>query len=383
MARSYDTIVVGLGGMGSAAAYHLSSRGQRVLGLERFQLGHDRGSSHGETRIIRLAYFEGSAYVPIVQRSYRLWQDLCAISGTALIHRTGSLEMSEAGYDFVDRSHHSCVDHDLPHEMLNATEIMERFPAFRVAPKTRAIFQPDGGYLLCEDAIQVHAKLAMANGATLNTGETVIAFEQTANGGIEVRTDRARYTAGQLVLTAGPWMSQLLPQLQTLLATFVQTIAWFAPQSPELFTPAAFPVFLHFSDEGEFYGMPMHSARGVKVGGPHFGREPIDPDQAGRIPSARQIEVLQSFTARHLPQAAGVALHPTGCIYTKTPDEHFIIDRLPGAPQVLVVSPCSGHGYKFTPAIGEMIAELVVDGHTRQKIDQFSLARFGSTISAN
>ena len=383
MTRSYDTIVVGLGGMGSAAAYHLSARGQRVLGLERFQLGHDRGSSHGETRIIRLAYFEGSTYVPIVQRSYRLWQDLSALSGTALIHRTGSLEMSEPGYDFVDRSRRSCVDHDLPHEMLNAAEVMERFPAFRVAPKTRAIFQPDGGYLLCEEAIHVHAKLARENGATLNTGETVIAFEQTAGGGIEVRTDRARYTAGQLVFTAGPWMSQLLPQLQTHLATFKQTIAWFAPQSPELFTPAACPVFLHFSDEGEFYGMPMHSARGVKVGGPHFAREPIDPDQADRKPSARQIEVLQNFVARHLPQTAGVALHPTGCIYTKTPDEHFIIDRLPGAPQVLVVSPCSGHGYKFTPAIGEMIAELVVDGRTRQKIDQFSLARFGSTISAN
>ncbi len=375
----YDTIVVGLGGIGSATAYQLSKRGQRVLGLERFDIGHGQGSSHGETRIIRLAYFEGTTYVPIVSRAYRLWQELGQLIGTPLLHRTGSLEMSEPGYDFVDRSRASCLDHDLPHEILDAAEVMRRFPAFRLRPGTRAILQPDGGYVLCEEAIDAHVRLARSHGAQLQTREAVLDFRPTGHGGIEVRTDRGRYTAGNLVLTAGPWMRQLVPALHEVLATFKQTIAWFPPSQAADFLPSAMPVFIHFSDDGEFYGMPMHSARGVKVGGPHFAREPIDPDNADRTPSPPQLAALQDFMERHLPAAAGPARQPTGCIYTKTPDEHFIIDRLPGMEQVHVVSACSGHGYKFAPAIGEMIAERVITGTTRHAVEQFSLARFGVT----
>ena len=383
MGHSFDSIVVGLGGMGSAAAYHLSQRGQRVLGLERFDIGHGRGSSHGETRIIRLAYFEGSAYVPIVQRAYRLWQDLSARTGRELLVRTGSLEMSEPGYDFVDRSRQSCIDHDLPHEMLDAAEAMRRFPAFRLQPQTRCIYQPDGGYVLSEDAIRMHIALAREQGATVSTGETVRDFRTTAHGGVEVRTDKSTYTAGQLVLTAGPWMSQLVPALGETLATFKQTLGWFPPlRAAQTFEPGAFPVFIHFSDEGEYYGFPMHNARGIKIGGPHFAREPIDPDDPSREASVQQVAALEAFLVRNLPDAVGPAQTPTGCIYTKTPDEDFILDRLPGTPQVLVVSPCSGHGYKFAPAIGEIVADLVVDGRTRQQIGSFSLARFGSAIAA-
>ena len=380
MSHYFDTIVVGLGGMGSAAAYHLSKRGQRVLGLERFQIGHGQGSSHGETRIIRMAYFEGSTYVPIVRRAYQLWDDLSRTAGMPLIHRTGSLEMSEPGYDFVDRSRASCLDHELPHAMLDAADAMRRFPAFRLAPGTRAIFQPDGGYVLCEAAIDVHIALAKSHGAEVHTGETVREFRSTADGGVDVVTDRGRYSAGQLVLTAGPWMRQLVPSLHEQLATFKQTIGWFPPARAELFQPAAFPVFIHFSDDGEFYGLPMHSARGLKVGGPHFAREPIDPDVPDRIPSPRQLQALQTFVERRLPDASGQAQSPTGCIYTKTPDENFIIDRLPGAPAVVMVSACSGHGYKFAPVIGEIVAQLVVDGRTTHAIEQFSLARFDGAL---
>lgn len=376
MAQHYDTIVVGVGGMGSAVAYQLSARGQRVLGIERFELGHGRGSSHGETRIIRLAYFEGSAYVPFVRRAYQLWQDLSAKAGAPLLHRTGSLEMSERGYDFVDRSRASCVDHGLPHEMLDADEVMQRFPAFKVTPTTRAIFQPDGGYVLCEAGTHAHATLAAQNGATLKFGETVLEFQPTADGGVAVHTDRARYTAGQLVLTAGPWMGQLVPNLGENLATFKQAVAWFRPARLELFKPAAFPAFIHFSEDGEFYGLPMHSARGVKVGGPHFAREPIVPDAREREASPAQIKALRDFVGRHLPAASGPAIDTTACIYTKTPDEHFIIDRLPQLPQVVVVSACSGHGFKFAPAIGEIVSELVIDGRSKLDITPFALARF-------
>ncbi len=377
MARHYDAIVVGLGGVGTAAAYQLSRRGQRVLGIERFEIGHQQGSSHGETRIIRLAYFEGTTYVPIVRRAYRLWQELGRAAGSPILYRTGSLEMSEPGYDFVDRSRASCLDHGLAHEMLDVDAVKQRFPAFELSAGTRAIYQPDGGYVLCEAAIDAHARLARSAGADLHTGEIVLDFRATADGGVEVRTDRGRYSAGHLVLTAGPWMRQLVPALHDHLATFKQTIAWFAPFRAELFQPPTFPVFIHFGDDGEFYGLPMHSGRGMKVGGPHFAREPIDPDVTDRTPSSSQLAALQAFMARHLPAAASPPQQPTGCIYTKTPDEHFIIDRLPGTPQVLMISACSGHGYKFAPALGEIAAELVVDGATTQAIEQFSLARFG------
>ena len=374
----FDTIVAGVGGMGSAALYHLAKRGQRALGLERFELGHDRGSSHGETRVIRLAYFEGSQYVPIVQRAHRLWHDLSAEAGEPLIYITGSLEMAEPGHDFVARSRASCVDHDLRHEMLDAAELVRRFPAFRLHPDTQAIYQPDGGYVLSEEAVRAHAALAIRHGAELHTGETVLEFRPTADGGVEVRTDRARYAAGRLVLSAGPWMRQLVPELSGVLATYKQAIAWFAPARAAWFAPDVLPVFIHFSDKGEFYGIPMHGGSGFKLGGPHFAREPIDPDLEARDASPRQLAALRGFLGRHMPEAVSPPVRSVGCIYTVTPDEHFIIDTLPGMPQVLVVSPCSGHGFKFAPAIGEIAADLVTKGATGHDISLFSMARFAA-----
>lgn len=379
MPTIYDSIIVGVGGMGAAAMYHLAKSGQRVIALEQFQLGHARGSSHGETRIIRQAYFEGSKYVPIVRRAHQLWHELSAAAGTPLIFRTGSLEMSEPGYDFVERSRDSCVVHGLPHEILDAHEVMRRHPAFKLKAGTRAIFQPDGGYVLSEDGIKAHARLALAHGAQLRTGETVLDYSATVHGGVTVQTDRATYTAGQLVLTAGPWMAHLVPELSGQLATFKQAIAWFAPAEVAAFQSPNMPVFIHFGAQGEFYGLPWHSTQGFKVGGPHFGREAIDPDTKDRTPSASQIIGIQNFLRQYLPDAAGPPIRATGCIYTKTPDEDFIIDRHPAMPQVLVVSPCSGHGYKFAPVIGEIIAQLVTRGHTQHDIAPFSIARFNTT----
>jgi sarcosine oxidase len=348
-----------------------------VLGLERFELCHGMGSSHGETRVIRLAYFEGSAYVPLVQRAYRLWLELGERTGVPLLFRTGSLEMSEAGYDFVDRSEVSCRDHNLPYELLDAGEIMRRYPAFSLHPGTRAIFQPDGGFVLSEESIRIHTRLATQRGATLQTGETVLGFEETGDDLVAVRTNKGKYTAAQLVLTAGPWMPKLVPALAANLATFKQALAWFPPRRPELFARSVFPVFIHFSSEGEFYGFPSYGSSGIKAGGPHLAREPIDADESDRAPSSRQLKALEGFFDRHLPGAVGPARNVAGCIYTKTPDEHFIIGRLPSMSQVLVVSPCSGHGYKFAPVIGEIVADLVVDGSTRHDISLFSLSRFG------
>ena len=379
MPAIYDTIIVGAGGMGSAAMYHLVNCGQRVLGIEQFELGHARGSSHGETRIIRQAYFEGSKYVPLVRRAYELWHDLGTAARVPLIFRTGSLEMSEPGYDFVDRSRASCIEHGLPHEMLDAGEVMRRHPAFRLATGTRAIFQPDGGYVLSEAGIAAHARLAQELGAELHTGETVLDIQPTAHGGVTVRTTRASYAAGHVVIAAGAWMSRLVPAIAEQLATFKQAIAWFAPANVAAFQPPQMPAFIHFGPQGEFYGLPRHSAAGFKVGGPHFGREAIDPETKDRTPSTNQLAALQDFLRRYLPGAASPPIRATGCIYTKTPDEDFIIDWHPDYRQVLIVSPCSGHGYKFTPVIGEIIAQLVTSGQTPHDIAPFGLQRFKAT----
>jgi sarcosine oxidase len=376
MTKTFDTIVAGVGGMGSAALYQLSRRGQRVLGLEQFDIGHNRGSSHGETRIFRLAYFEGSNYVPILKRAQHLWRELGDAAGQQLMYTTGSLELSEPGHDFFDRSLASCLEHGLPYETLEVADVQRRFPAFQLRGGTRTLFQPDGAFVLSEAAIRAHINLARAAGAELHTGEKVLDFAPTADGGVRVRTNRATYSAGNLVLTTGPWIRDLVPQLLEPIVTFKQTIAWFAPRKVENFLPATLPVFIFFGNQGDFYGMPQYSTRGFKIGGPHFERVAIDPDHADRTPTSEQVSALQDFLAAHMPDAAGEPIVAAGCIYTKTPDEHFVIDRLPGAGQVIVVSACSGHGYKFTPAIGEIAAQLIIDGRAKADITPFALSRF-------
>jgi sarcosine oxidase len=378
MAQAFDTIVVGVGGMGAAVLYHLAKRGQRVLGIEQFEIGHARGSSHGETRAIRKSYFEGSHYVPLVQRAYELWDELSAEAGLKLLHRTGTLEMSEPGIDFFDRARACCLEHGLAHEVLDVAAIIRRFPAFNLAPGTRGLFQPDGGYVLSDAALRAHVDLAQRNGATLHTKETVRDYKITAHGSVEVRTDQREYTAGNLVLAAGPWMGQLVPALAKPLATYKQALAWFAPRAPATFQADAMPVFIHFGSAGEFYGVPVHGASGVKVGGPHYARVLIDPDTADRTPDPNQLDALRGFVQRHLPGAAGPPVTTTGCIYTSTPDEHFVLDRMPDAPQVIVLSPCSGHGYKFAAAIGETVVDMIMVGSTRTDIAPFSLSRFAS-----
>ena len=370
----YDAIVVGLGGMGSAALYNLAKRGKRVLGLERFDLANAFGSSHGATRIIRLAYFEGSQYVPLVRRAHALWHDLSREAGRPLIRITGSLDLAPIGEGTVESSRQSCLDHGLAHEMLDAREVMRRFPAFALPAGHHALLQPDGGFVMSEEAILAHAGLAQRHGAEVRTGEAVLSFGSTS-GGVIVETERGRYSAGSLVLTAGPWMRELVPGALGCLATTKQTIGWFATSDPSRFRLGALPVFVLTSEEGVFYGFPEYGQPGMKLGGPHGARDPIDPNDPDRTPCPAHVEALRSCLARYLPGAAGEALMLRGCIYTVTPDEHFIIDRLPQSPNVIVASPCSGHGYKFATVIGEILADLATGGTPPHDISMFSLNR--------
>lgn len=375
---SYDVIVAGVGAMGSAACWHLAQRGLRVLGLERFDLGHGMGSSHGLSRIIRLAYFEGSHYVPIVKRAHELWAKTGEQAGLKLLHVTGSLDLAPIGAGPVESSLQSCLDHGLDHEQLDRAEIGRRFPAFHLPEGHIGLWQPGGGFVASEKAIYAHVGLAQSRGADIHTNEPMLDWSPTADGGVTVRTERGSYSAGRLVITSGGWISDAVPALARQVHTVKQAIGWFTTRRPELFREGAFPVFILTAEEGSFYGFPLYEHPGFKIGGPHFAREPIDPREADRTPSPRQVGLIQNCLKRYLPEAAGAPLTLKGCVYTVSPDEDFIIDSVPGVPQAVFASCCSGHGFKFASAIGEILADLTTDTASPFDLSPFSLGRFAA-----
>jgi sarcosine oxidase len=372
----FDVVVCGLGVMGSATLRELACRRLRVLGIERFAPGHDRGSSHGETRIIRLAYFEHPSYVPLLRRSYELWRDLERASGTKLVHLTGIAEMGPPDGVLVKGVLASATTHELRHDVLAAKELMRRFPAFRLPPQYVAVVQPDGGFVDAEPSI--HAMLALARdaGAEVRVGECIGGIEPYA-GGVRVVTDIGTVDAGAAIVTMGPWVKSLLPGFPAPLRVTRQAMAWFAPNEPALFADDRCPTFLIESRHGIHYGFPSDGEGRIKVAKHHHGNETVDPDDYDRKVSTADEALIRAAIAEHLPAANGRRLEGKTCLYTVTPDGDFIIDRLSGWPQVIVASPCSGHGFKFAPVIGEILADLAIDGTTRHDIGRFSLERFG------
>lgn len=377
MPGRYDVIVVGLGGMGSASAYHLARRGQRVLGLEQFGALHELGSSHGLTRIIRLTYHEHPSYVPLLRRSYELWHQLERAAGEELLITTGSLEGGPADGETFRGALEAAELHDLPHEVLDAAELRDRYPAFAgFDADTRVILQPDGGFLLAERTVRAHLAAAAAAGADLRFETPVHAWEPTASGGVRVVTDAGVHEADRLVICAGAWVSRLVPAMAALAVPERQVLAWLTPQRTELFAPDRFPVFLIDVDEGSYYGFPAHDGHGFKFGRYHHFREPIDPADPDRSTRPEDEAALRAFAERYFPDGAGATEMLKACIFTNSPDEHFLIDRLPDAPQVSVAAGFSGHGYKFCSVVGEIMADLATDGSTRHDIGLFRLDRF-------
>jgi sarcosine oxidase len=375
----YDDIVIGLGGMGSATAAHLARRGRRVLGLEQYDLLHERGSSHGLTRIIRLAYHEDPAYVPLLRRAYELWHALEAESGERLLVTTGSLEGGPEDGPTFRGALEAARLHGLPHEVLDAREMARRFPAYRgFGDETRAVLQPDGGFLLAERCVLAHVNSALRHGAELRFREPVLAWEPTPEGGVRVTTQRGTEEADRLVVCAGAWAGRLVAPLAAVAAPERQVLAWLQPTRPERFEPAVFPVFLIDVDEGSYYGFPVHDVPGFKFGRYHHREEPMDPDSADRSADTRDEELLRSFAERYFPDGAGPTVMLKACIFTNTPDEHFILDTLPDMPQVSVAAGFSGHGFKFCSVVGEVMADLAMHGATSHDIGLFRLARFGT-----
>jgi sarcosine oxidase len=372
----FDVVVCGLGAMGSAALHRVAHRGRRVLGIERFTPGHDRGSSHGATRVIRLAYFEHPSYVPLVRRAYELWREIDGAAGRKLLHVTGVVEIGPPDGILVKGTLASAKLHALRHDVLSARELMQRYPAFQLPSQDVAVAQPDGGFLEAEPSIHALLALAKAAGAEIRCGETVRAIEPRP-GGVRIVTDRAMVEAGAAIVAAGPWTKSLLPDLAAPLRVTRQAMAWFAPTEPALFAPGRFPVFLIESRHGIHYGFPPFGDTGIKVAKHPHRDETVDLEDYDRSVSAADEALIRAALAEFLPAANGRRLAAKTCLYTVMPDRDFLIDRLPGSPQVIVASPCSGHGFKFAPVIGEILADLAITGSTRHDIARFRLGRGG------
>jgi len=373
---SFDVAVIGLGVMGSAALAALARRGRRVVGIDRFAPGHDRGSSHGATRIIRLGYFEHPSYVPLLRAAYPLWRDIEARSGRPLLSITGIVEIGAPASDLVAGTLRSSRLHGLAHEILDAPSLMKRFPAFRVPGDFIGVFQPDGGFVRAEPAVAALQALARDAGAELRMDVQVLGVEPRRDG-VRVLTQHGDVHAGSAIVTAGPWLKSLVPQLAVPIRVTRQVLGWFEPaeQARGLFAAERFPVFLLQNADGVYYGFPADHD-GVKVAKHHHFDEAVNPDRYDRTVSAADEAAIRVALKAHLPDADGRLLAAKTCLYTMTPDGDFILDRLPDCPQIVVASPCSGHGFKFAPVIGEILADLAVTGRTAHDTSRFSLARF-------
>jgi len=372
---TYDAIVLGLGGMGSATLFHLARRGLRVLGLERFDLVHEYGSSHGLTRIIRLAYWEHPTYVALLRRSYELWRELEGLAGEQLLHITGSVDAGPESGAIFQGALRSSELHGLPHEVLDGDELHHRFPGYRLPKAIHCLYQPEGGFLLPERCNVAHVEQALALGAEVHCREPVLEWG-AASGRVWVRTPRGRYEAGRLAICAGPWAAKLVPELAKLAVPERQVLAWLQPSRPDYFRLGAFPVFNLEVEEGRYYGFPSFLIPGFKFGKYHHRGEQVDPDASRREPDAEDEELLRTFARRYFPEGAGPTLMLKSCLFTNSPDRHFILDRHPTCPEVVLAAGFSGHGYKFCSVIGEVTADLVQDrqGHD---IGFFGLGRFG------
>lgn len=380
---SYDVIVIGLGGMGSAAAYQLAKRGRRVLGLEQYSPAHNRGSSHGQSRIIRQAYFEDPAYVPLLLRAYELWEQLERETGQDLLTITGGLMLGLPSSSVVSGSTESARKYNLPHEILDAAEIRRRFPAFQPDDRTIALYETKAGFLRPEATVQAHLDRAAQLGAELHFEEPVLSWTVAPSGDrVEVMTARGRYEAGRLVIAPGAWAPRVLADLGLPLEVQRQVMYWFEPvSSPELFQPDRFPIFVWelpgSSAFSSFYGIPAHEGtHGAAKVAYHTAGKVCTPETIDRTVHEDEIARMRACVAEHLPLMNGTLLNTATCMYTMTPDQHFVIATHPAHPQVAIASGFSGHGYKFASVTGEILADLALTGTTRHPISLFSPQRF-------
>jgi sarcosine oxidase len=377
--NSYDVIVIGLGGMGSAAAYRLAGRGLRVLGLERFGPGHDRGSSHGGSRVTRQAYFEDPAYVPLLLRGAELWEQVERDSGRSIVTYTGGVMIGRPDSRTVAGSLLSAQQWGLEHEMLDAAELRRRFPTLNPADDEIALYEAKSGFVRPETSVLAHLQLAGQAGAELHFEEAVVEWTADPSGsGVRVKTSQDTYTADRLVICPGAWAPKLLADLGIEFEIERQVMYWFAPEGgTAAFLPERHPIYVWELDEAEqFYGFPAIDGPdgGAKVA-MFRGGQICAPDTIDRTVHEDEVERIRARLLPRLPSLPGPLLHAATCMYTNTADEHFVIARHPAHSQVTVACGFSGHGFKFVSVVGEILADLAAEGETGHPIALFDPAR--------
>lgn len=373
MAR-YDTIVIGVGGIGSAACYHLSKRGEDVLGLERFNIPNSMGSSHGATRLIRLAQHEDPAYVPLAERAYHLWRTLEEESGTNLLFETGSLHGGPAGDSLFDRTREACDRHSVTYDVLDGADVNARYPGFNLPDDYTILHQPQGGFVASMDCITAHVKQAQANGAEIHGQEAVIDWDRTDDGNV-VRTTAGVYKAERLVVAAGAWSGKLLEGFREFLTPERRVMAWFAPDHPSHFSTETFPVFnIRVNDHG-LYGFPVFDTPGFKLGYTPPDPKAINPDHMDRTATQADERRLRNFAEDLFPTGAGPTMRLETCIVTDARDGHFVLGSHPDYPSISIAAGFTGHGFKFASVIGEILAELTINGESEFNLSAFDPAR--------
>jgi sarcosine oxidase len=355
-----DIAIVGLGAMGALSAWRLAARGARVIGFEQFRPGHDRGSSHGESRIFRTAYFESPEYVPLLQRAHELWRQLEEETGAQLLTMTGGLAIGPPDGELVAGVLASARENQLPHRLLDSSEMTRLYPQHRLDASEVAVLDEQAGFLRPERSVAAAASRAEALGARL-LAETQVTSIKASSGGVVIETSRGRFAAERALVTAGPWTSKLLPQLGLPLQVERQLMAWMAVDDPASFAPHRFPIFIREVAEGRFrYGFPSTDGRSIKLAVHHEGTD-ADPDSVDREVGDADLLPIRDFAREHLHGVTSEVVKARVCMYTNTPDERFIAASPAGMPDVTVLSACSGHGFKFAAVMGELMAELILD----------------------
>ena len=381
--RNADVIVVGLGGMGSATSFQLAARGVSVIGIDRYEPPHTYGSTHGDTRITRLAIGEGPDYVPLVRRSHELWREIEQQTGTQLLTRSGGLILAHAGDPFLNQTLAVARQYKIAHENLSSAEVLQRFPMFAVDPATEGYYEPGAGYVRPEAAVRAQLELARRHGAQLRLGEHVEDWTSSANG-VTVSTNADTYEAQHLVLCAGAWISELFPEGSDIFAVHRQLLYWF-PICQGFEQLRDLPVFIwEFAGEKQdfahfvgFYGFPAIDgpAGGVKVATESYEQTTTPGSQQHPATQAEIDEMYERYVAPHLPWLGREPLRTVSCLYTSTRASRFVIDRHPGHDAVFIVSPCSGHGFKHSAAIGESVAQWVTGRASDIDLSAFSLSQ--------
>jgi sarcosine oxidase len=374
--ENFDTIVIGCGGMGSSATYHLAGRGVKTLTLERFALNHTNGSSHGKTRIIRHIY-DYPWYVPLVRRASDLWTDLEKESGKRIMRITGGLFVGPADHEITRNRVRIAEMFAVPHRVMTSREIDEVFSIFKASESETGLYDSNAGILFPENCIEAYVSLAKERGAEFHFNETALKWERVGEK-LVVTASRDSYSADKLVISAGGWTKTLIPVPDIPLTSERQVVFWIKPlKHGEMFEPTRMPVFGWLTgDLRGYYGLP-DLGDGLKVALDHFG-ESCSPETIDRRVTATDERPIRNFLSEHLPLGDGEILSSTTCLYTNTPDSHFLLDFLPHERNVLLVSPCSGHGFKFSSVVGEIVSDLAIEGSTRHDISRFRIDRFRS-----